>query len=237
MGSYQLGVDPRFYIYPDDAGTELRTLAMNEPCTVLDVQPVVAADSAAALGRQVYRTAYAHCFAVRIVFERFHDEADGERERKLRLMLSHLARGGWVAFSHDHARTWATRCTTAPGNGDLSLATAGQLFSGLSGSAAIGQYDHLIVQSPATYAKWEKVEVSTFTLGTGAITLSAANVIGLDHFDDTLVRWEGFFPRLVLPPGADVSRALVDEYRNTWTLDLTLWTQPDLEHEAIAAGV
>lgn len=235
MGSYGLGDYPRFYFYPDDAGSALTTISIEEPVTVLDVQPVVAADSAAALGRQVYRTAYAHCFAVRIVIERFQD-ADGTRERKLRALMSHLERGDWVAFSHDHDRTWASRASTTPGNGDTSLVTVDNLFTAFSASAALAQSDHVIVQSPGTYAKWEKVAIDSVTAGAPpAVTLglTAANAIILDHVADTLVRWEGFFPRLVLPPGGTTQGALVDEYRNTWTLDLTLWTQPDSEHLAI----
>lgn len=238
MGSYLLGNDPRFYFYPDDAGSNLRTLTWNEPFTVLDPQPVVVADSAAAIGRQLYRTAYGQCFAVRIVCERFQDETDGDRERKLRAMFSHLERGGWVAFSYDHARTWASRASTTPGNGDASIVTPGNLFTGFSASAALGTDDHVILQSPSYTAKWEKCAINGVTTpaGTETLGLSAANVVALDHVADTLVRWEGFFPRLVLPPGGTTQGALTDEYRNTWTLDLTLWTQPDLEHAAIAAG-
>lgn len=236
MGSYLLGVDPRFYFYPDDAGSALTTITWGEPLTTLDPQPIAVADAAAAIGRQVYRTTFAHAFEVRLVAERFHD-AQGDRERAIRAMLSHLDRGGWIAFSHDHARTWASRATTTPGNGDTSIATAGNLFTALSASAALGQYDHVIAQSPAERSKWEKCAIASVSVGPPmTLNLQASTAVQLDHHADTLVRWEGFFPRLVLPPGVSAQGALVDEYRNTWTLDLTLWTQPDLEHAAIAAA-
>lgn len=234
MHSYLLGQDPRFYFYPDDAGSNLRTITLSEPITTLDVQAIYKSDAKESIGYQTYRKTYGMAQAVRIVMERFADD-DGVRERQLQSLLNHLARGGWVAFSHDHSRTWASRATITPGNGDANITTAGNLFTALSASANISQYDHLVVQSPNPTAKREKVEVSSFTPGTGVITLPASSVVAFDHTADTLVRWEGFLPRLVLPEGGSVTGALTDEYRNTWTLDLTLVTQPDLEHVAIAA--
>lgn len=230
MGSYSPGDDPRFYFYPDDAGTSLFTLDMAEPFTVLDPQPVGSMDANTSNSWAAYRQLHGHAFSVRLVSERFKD-AGGVRERKLRAMINHLMRGGWVAFSHDHARTFGAAASTAPGDGDALIGTGGNLFTAFNASGSISASDQLVVQSPNPEGKAEQVQVATYTSGTGAITLS--DTILLDHSATTFVRWKYFFPRLVLDPRANVDRLLSDEYHNTWTLDLPLLTQPDLEHAFI----
>ena len=234
MGSYAWGTDPRIYAYMDDAGASLTTITWGEPFAVVDVQPRIHADAQVALGFGVSSSFYGHAWNVRIVAERFWD-SDGARQAKVRALINHLQRGGWIAFSHDHARTFATRATTPPNPGDATIATAGNLFTALSASGTIGNADHLIVQSPNPYGYAEELAVSSFNSGTGAISLSASHPAKLDHTAYTLVRWAGFFPRLVLRPEARGSdRLLTDEYHNAWTLDLPLMTRPDLEHAAVA---
>lgn len=230
---YGPGADPRFYFYPDDAGTTLFTLSMGEPFTTIDVQPIGSMDARASNSWAAKRKLYGHAFSVRLTCERFKDTG-GSREAYLRGMINHLLRGGWVAFSHDHARTFGAAASVAPGNGDATIGTGGNLFTAFSASAAIGLGDHIVAQSPNPDGKAEKLRVTTYTPGTGAIGL-AANVM-LDHSAITLVRWEYFFPRLVLDPRANADRLLFDEYHNVWTLDLPLITQPDLEHDFIDQG-
>lgn len=236
MPSYLSGDDAAFWWQPESAGP-VRVLRFLQPATNCDEQPVVVSDAAAALDRRVYRSSFAHCLAVRISIERFQS-AEGFEERRLRSMLAHLARGGSVAFSTDHDRAWASRATTTPAADDNTVATAGNLFSSLTGGvAAIGTDDHMVLQSPNPTLKWEKVRSTGYNTGTGVISLGsdAGSRVAWTHAADTLVRWAYFYPFLVLPPGASVDGALTDEYHSSWTLDLTLWTQPDLEHAAIEA--
>lgn len=228
---------PRFYVYLDDAASTLTSVRMDEPATVVDVQPVSATDSARSTSMTAYRSLFGHAFRVRVTFERFRDE-DGGRERKLRAMINHLMRGGWVAFSHDHDRTWGSSIAAGPAASTISVTTTGNEFAAFSGSAAIGADDHVLLQSPNPYGKVEHCKVSTYTAGTGTLAFATGAAVQLDHENNTLIRWAGFFPRLVLDPDVapEPDRMLFDEYRNTWTLDLPLMTQPDLEHAAISQG-
>lgn len=227
MGSHSLGTQPRFNWYPQSG--DLETLDLNEALTEFDAQQVYISDAAQSASHSVYRTAFSTAWQVRIVLERFHD-TDGSREAKIRALLDHLERGGWVAFSTDHSRSWATRADAAPQRLDTTTATEGNRFAVFgSGTPLPSIGDHLIIQSPMPGGRIEQVRVQSYNAGTETVTYATGGKPVYDHTGDTLIRWRGFFPRLVLPPGATTVGALSAEYQYAWTLDLTLQTTPGLE--------
>lgn len=224
--------DARFYYLPD--GTNLTTITVGEGISDCQVRPRTWGDSARSLSGSVSTISYGHGFSVRLLLERFYDAAD-TRRRAFQALINHLQRGNWIAFSADHAKTWAANCTTTPGNGDLTVAVGANDFSAYSASGVVGNGDNVILQSPNPTGKVEMIRALSLT-GAGSpytITLVASSQVELDHAATTMARWEYFFPRLRLDPDARGADLLTSENGWVWTLDLPLVSDPVAEHAAL----
>ena len=224
--------DPRFYYLPD--GANLTRVTLDECLTELQVQPVTYGDAATSASGSVSAVTYGHAWRVRILLERFRDDAD-TRRRKLQALINHLQRGGYVGFSADHSRAWGANCSSAPGNGDTTVSVGANDFSSYSASGAVTAGDNIILQSPNPSGLVEMIRLASFT-GAGApytMGLLGGTQVELDHVATTFARWEWFWPRLRLDPDARLANLLTSERQWVYTLDLPLVTDPVAEHGAI----
>ena len=137
---------PRLYYYPDPDGS-LETIDFGEGLS--DLQELPSADVADAYnGAGVgYRSLLASTLRLRIVLERFGSVGTSSLERKLMSLQAHLAKGGLVGFSRDHAKTWAGKAQR-PTRGDTVIYTNGNGFTAWSSSGNIVQNDEVVLETP-----------------------------------------------------------------------------------------
>lgn len=204
--------NPCFYYYPDEGGS-LEVIDLGEGLSDIEETPGADVADSYAGDRTPFRAWYASTFRVRILLERFGTPGTSSVERALLSMQAHLARGGAVGFSRDHAKTWASIRSGAASRGDTSFPTAGNGFTGWSAAATLASGDEMVIEDLAG-----RREITTTTNATGGeLTLSPGLIYTYEGHP--LVRWRDFYPALTLPAD-QVGRALVThDHRRNWTLE------------------
>ena len=146
--------NPRFYYYPDPSGS-LEVIDLLGPLSSLIVTPIVKAsegyDGAGRASENLTRIN----FRVRIILDRFQTAGVGRSslERQLLTMQQHLLAGGYVGFSKDHAKAWASLPSVSGAlmRGDTVIPTGGNGFGAWSASAALTAGDELVIEQGAPY--------------------------------------------------------------------------------------
>lgn len=204
--------NPCFYYYPDEGGS-LEVIDLGEGLSDIEETPGADVADSYAGDRTPFRAWYASTFRVRLLLERFGTPGQSSVERALLSMQAHLARGGAVGFSRDHAKTWASIRSGAASRGDTSFPTAGNGFTGWSAAATLASGDEMVIEDLAG-----RREITTTTNATGGeLTLSPGLIYTYEGHP--LVRWRDFYPALTLPAD-QVGRALVThDHRRNWTLE------------------
>lgn len=207
---------PRFYYYPDETGS-LEIIDLGEGLSDLQETPgAIATDTYAADGK-AYRSFQRDTFEVRIVLERFGTPGVSSLERKLLTLQSHLQRGGWVGFSRDHAKAWASMRSGAASRGDTIFYTPGSGFTSWSSSGTLAAGDEVVIESAPPDSRRELSTVSSLSSG-GDVTLGAGLIYSYDGHP--LIRWRDFYPTLRLAAG-NLRPIVTHDHRRNWTLDAT----------------
>lgn len=212
---------PRFYWYPVATGP-LQVLDLGETLSDLQEFPLADVDDDYDGSGSPVRVHHADVFRVRIVLERFGSPGVDAVERELQALQSHLNRGGFVGFSRDHAKTWASSAGSYPSQGDRTLYTASNGFAAWSASGAPAEDDEIVVESEHPDSRRELVLCDALTLSPPInLPIQSPGVV-FDYAAPVLVRWRDFYPVLWLPKNS-LSRPIVThDHRRNWTLDLTL---------------
>lgn len=207
---------PRFYYYPDETGS-LEVIDLGEGLSDLqETSAAIATDTYAADGK-AYRSFQRDTFEVRIVLERFGTPGVSSLERKLQNLQSHLQRGGWVGFSRDHAKAWASIRSGAASRGDTIFYTGGSGFLSWSSSATLAAGDEVVIESAPPDSRREISTVSALSSG-GDVSLGTALVYTYDGHP--IIRWRDFYPTLRLAAG-NLRPIVTHDHRRNWTLDAT----------------
>jgi hypothetical protein len=162
---------------------------------------------------------------VRIVHERFTDDALGE---KLYTMGDHLERGGAVSFAVDSAKTFAAFIdkklgeTYGIGGGGEVFRMHAPIFDSYSTTPPAVD-DVLIVESFGANAKREELRCASYDKILKKLTTQTPLLYA--HSGPTMVRHRDFFPALHLPATA-AGALLTHDHRISWTWDATLEAYP-----------
>lgn len=217
--------NPAFYYYPDEYGTlEVVDLGAHRLSDLIVGQAREATDAVSRAGT-LYRDAGGMRLVVRIIVERFSDDA---LVRDLSAMSSHLERGGVVGFTRDTDRAWGAfvdTSATMPVRGTTRLATPG-------GNAWAGWAPNnpptggeVAIQSAHPESVFELDTIAGWGLGGAWFDLSGG-LRYTRHVTPVLARWRDFFPALKMPDsqvGALSAAPMVQSHRRlNHTLDVTL---------------
>lgn len=207
---------PRFYYYPDETGS-LESVDLGEGLSNLqETASAIVTDTYAADGK-AYRSFQRDTFEVRIELERFGTPGTNSLERKLQNLQSHLQRGGWVGFSRDHAKTWASIRSGAASRGDTIFYTGGSGFSAWSASGTLAAGDEVVIETAPPDSRREISTVSSLG-STGDVSLGTALVFSYDGHP--IIRYRDFYPCLRLAAG-NLRPLVTHDHRRNWTLDAT----------------
>lgn len=220
---------PRFYYYPDSAGT-LEEIDLGEGLSDIQRVPTpVVKDAVNGYGTR-YRNFLSGGERVRIILERFGSPGASAVERDLYAMENHLQRGGSVGFSAVHSKAWCGFMSGGYGDrGRTILYTGGNLFTAWSSTAALVSGDEVVIQSPNP--EWRS-EVSVFSF-LAAKQMNLSRALRFTYAQKSAVRYRDFFPVLKLPDD-QVGRPLVThDKRITYTFDALL----EYDFNALAAAV
>lgn len=226
---------PRFYWYPVATGP-LQVLDLGETLSDLQEFPLADIDDEYDGSGGPVRVHHADVFRLRIVLERFGDPGVDARERDLQALQSHLNRGGFVGFSRDHAKTWASSVGSYPSQGDRTLYTASNGFAAWSASGTPAEDDEIVVESEHPDSRRELVLCDALTLSPPInLPIQSPGVV-FDYAAPTLVRWRDFYPVLWLPKNSLSKPVVTHDRRRNWTLDLTLEYCPSVVLDLFEGG-
>jgi len=143
--------------------------------------------------------------------------------RSLRSLETHLLRGGSVAFSLDHVRTWGGWASSNPQRGDTTVTIDDSAFTAFSSSGAVATGVLITIESPNPEHLREVALVSSVSGNT--ITLDGSVVQTYDQ-GPVFIRYQDWYPILTLPPQNLSQASLVTERRLFWDFDVTLIEYP-----------
>ena len=210
--------NPRFYYYPDEAGS-LETIDLGEGLTDLVELPGAVVEDAASLDGYPYRSFLRDTFGIRIVLERFGSSGTSSLERKFATLQSHLGRGGLVGFSKDHSKTWAAIRTGSATRGDPLFQTPGNGFTAWAPAGTLASGDEIAIESPAPDSRREYTTISALS-STGDLTL--VDALRYTYDGHPIARYRDFYPVCWLSADGVSRPIVVSDHRRNWTLDLTL---------------
>ena len=217
---------PRLYYYPDlttfstGAGASLEVVDFGERISDIQITPVrKVADSVSLTGR-TSRLSWAPGLKVRIIQERFTDDA---LARDLYAFQSHVERGLLFGFSADSAKTYAS--SNVAGRfyrGDSSPTVSGNIFSAWESAATLAADDIVHISGPPPSHTKEEGKVVTFSAG--VVNLSSALLF--DHDTPAILRYRDFFPVMFLPESEVNKPLLSHDHRISYTFDMTATLYP-----------
>lgn len=192
-----------------------------EALSDLQVDPIREVEDARAYDGTLYRSVLSGREQVRIVLERFTDEA---LARKFESLQAHLERGGSISFCNDKAKAWAGFTETAMAGGTF-IGTGGHAFASYSASAALAAGDTICIESTNPEGLREFVSVDAVATADTEIT-TQQTILYNYLLLPALVRFRDFWPVLQWP-AAQMGRSIVThDHRISYTLDMTLETNP-----------
>src|SRR4051812_16593537 len=115
--------EPTFYLYPVDSGPLVK-IALEGLSVLTEEWPAELEDAYGGDGLG-YRSFLGASSRVHIMLERYGPIDSSQTERDMINIWRHLQRGGLVGFSRNHAKSWASICSSRPTQGDNVLYTSG----------------------------------------------------------------------------------------------------------------
>ena len=222
-------MDASFWWYPDSVDPVLEEVSIGTRISALDEIPWRQVADARSVTGRLYRTAVGGGFRVRVIIERFSGvSASGQAlYRNLASMVTHLQRGGYVAFAAD--RDKAVAGVVDPSD-SLRAASVLQIpdgnfadglnVSGLVGQAALASGDEIVLESPLPELKREMLVVSSATPFQVTLDTSAGGFVRHDYTKAPVVmRHRNFYPVLYLPESQIGRELLTTDYRLSYTFD------------------
>jgi len=212
--------NPVIWFYPS-ATTGLVEIDFGEGLSDLQITPIREAEDARAYDGSLYRSVLSGREQVRIVLDRFTDAA---LARKFESLQTHLERGGAISFSADKEKAWAG-FANSPLAGATEIPTEGHAFGAYYSTPNLSAGDVMCIESVNPEALREFVAVDGLLYDDLSIT-AQTTILYEYTILPAMVRYRDFWPVLQMPAG-ELGRAIVThDHRISYTLDLTLETNP-----------
>ena len=206
---------------PDVAGRQ--EIDFGEIISDLQISPYRVVSDAVSIGGRFSRVARRSGMRVRIVHERFTDQA---LARQLYSLQSHLEAGGSMSFAVDSSNAYAAFVfgTGVIFSGSTPTYTMEpDLFSSYGGGApANGDVMH--VESFGANPRREEVTCNSFQAPLRQLQLAAD--LKYNHSTPFMIRHRDFFPALFWPQDQPSTPILSSDRRISYTLDMTLEVYP-----------
>lgn len=211
--------NPAFYYQPV-AGGSWETVSLGEPLSDYWDEPLPDAEDAITTEGVPYRAWLGTRRRVHLTLERFGSPGKDALERDLVSMLAHLHRGGFVAFSVDHDKTWAALANSYPDRGDTSIPNAGNACTTWSTLGTLLVGDEVATESANPEGLYE-VGVCDTPVFNPIVNVPLVQAHRYTFTTTTMVRWRWFWPWLWMPKDA-FRFPIPADHRRTYTMDLTL---------------
>lgn len=212
--------NPALYYYPStslSAGTVglLEKVDFGEPISDIQITPIRQVSDTVSFSGRASRTSWQSGISVRIVLERFTDDA---LARDLYSFSSHAERGKHFAFAQDSDKAVAiVPRSTGWSRGSTVLSGSGNIFRKWEPSATLAVNDIVHISGPAPKNNREEHKLDAWTMTTGISSFTLADGVRYDHSYPAALRHRDFFPVLYLPE-AEVSRPmLTHDHRISYT--------------------
>jgi hypothetical protein len=230
--------------------SNVKTIDIDEPISDIQIRMGRDVSDALTLSSRVKRTHRQPFLEVRVILERFSDPA---LARELYALESHLQKGGFVGFSVDRDKTWAsgighivmTTGDTVIDEGDTAFNVYGDarvgaakncnLFKHYEASGIIAGGDVLALDGVLDEYNHEEVVAK----GTPDTIISGARASGTVAIEDTqaggvrypykqgsIVRYRDFWPYLQLPEKQVGKPIITHDHRVSWTFDAVFEYRP-----------
>lgn len=212
---------PRIYWYPVEGGP-LQVIDFGEGLQTLDELDSAEAEDVEDGEGIPNRNFLGATLRFRVMLERFGDGGQDARERRFVSLQRHLYRGGYVGFSANHNKSWASiTAGSTPGQGDLLLYTGGNGFAAWSPSGTVAQGDEISVENVHPEAFREIVTCGALTLSP-PVNLPLGEPITYEYSSAVVARWRDFYPVCYLPNDQLRKPIITGDYRRNWTFDVEL---------------
>lgn len=188
----------------------------------LQITPYRVVSDAVSIGGSFSRVARRSGMRVRIIHERFADDALAE---KLYSLQSHLEAGGAISFAVDSDNAYAAFNTSGSSltGGDTAHLMEPELLSTYGGGSPVAG-DVFHVESFGASPRREEVRVQSYSNAIRELTMQAA--LKYNHARPILFRHRDFFPALFWPESQMGSPILTHDHRISWTLNFELEVYP-----------
>ena len=215
----------KIWYYPGSGGAGLTTptveiIDFGETVSDLQISPYRVVSDAVSIGGAFSRSGRRVGMRVRIVNERFTDDALAE---KLYSLQSHIERGGAFSFAVDSSNIF---CAFSKGGlpafrGQTSISVDSTLFTAYGGTA-IASDDVLHVECPSPRGNREEVRANSYS----APTLTLSSALKYDHDGPVMFRHRDFFPALFWPERETGNPPLTHDHRIAWSWDISVEAYP-----------
>lgn len=226
---------PRIYLYPSASGP-LRMIEFDRGISRIDVVPNPQSEDVYTGDQQPVRAFHGMRYNVFIGVEKFIG-GDQSFERNIHRIEAHLAAGGVIGFSYDHAKTWASMLTGLPavsavGSTPIVHHAGGNAFAAWNTSAALTVNDEVVLEGDYQ-SNYGKEETRLDAWQSHQSTLE--DPVWYDYPTVPLLRYRWFFPVLYQPQGASTALVTTD-YRLTYNFGLQLEYSPSAAMALFGAG-
>ena len=229
-------MDASFWWYPDNVEPVLEEVSIGTRISALDEIPWRQVADARSVTGRLYRTAVGGGFRVRVIIERFSGVSDSGQAlyRNLASMVTHLQRGGYVAFAADRDKAVAgvvdpsgsLRATNTLVLPDSNFAD-GLNTDGSVGLAALAAGDEIVLESPLPEMKRELLVVSSANPYLINLDTTAGGAVRHNYTQSpVIVRHRNFYPILYLPESQIGRELLTTDYRLSYTFDALFEVDP-----------
>lgn len=211
---------PRIYYYPESGGT-LEEIDLGEELSDLTETPGAEVEDAVSFDGYFSRNLTRATYKVRLYLERFGTIGGSSLERKLKTLEAHLFAGGFIGFTRDETKAYASLSGGAVSRGQSLFYGAQNGFSNWASSAIPAEGDEVVMESAGVGARREYTTVSAFTAGQVTLADSARYT----HPGAPMLRHRDFYPVLYLAK-EDLRPTTSHDHRRNWTWELTLTYAP-----------
>lgn len=217
----------KLWYYPGSGGggmttPTVETIDFGETVSDFQIRPYRVMSDALSIGGAFSRSTRRVGMSVRIVNERFTDDALAE---KLYCLHAHMERGGAFSFAVDSDNIFCAfvKAGVAAYRGEVSLTLDTTLF-GAYGGTTLTADDVIHIECPPPRGNREESRVDGFA---GAVlTLPHASPLKYDHDGPVMVRHRDFMPALFWPERESGNPPLTHDHRISWSWDLTAEVYP-----------
>jgi len=224
MGNAAIYYYPTLSTFATSSGSMLEKIDFGEGLSDLQLAPIRRVSDTVSLTGRTSRTSWAPGLRVRVLLERFTDDA---LAKQLFSFQSHADRGLFFGVTADTAKVVAHN---QRGEGffrnQTTMSCAGNIFSAWESAATLVANDPIHVSSPAPSHPQEEHKVSSYSSTSESASVISSTQLIYDHGAPAIVRYRDFFPMCFLPESEVGKPLLTHDHRIAWTFDMVCTLYP-----------